>query len=563
MYRMRQILSTLIIYNLLIINLLAQHIEKNYFRQPLGGTLLVSGNFGEFRTNHFHAGLDFRTGTIGKPVYAPADGYVSRINVSGGGYGNALYLTHPHGYKTVYGHLTRFAPEIQQWFRQKQEETSEFRLDLELDSSIFPVKKGQIIAYTGNTGRSGGPHLHFEIRNLNDEPLNPQLFGFRIRDTKPPEIKKIAVYPADDFAYVNNSHNSLVIPVEYGNINKSIIVHGNIYFGIEAFDYLNDVGSRNAIYSTKLFIDGKLIYYSRFDSISYENTRDINSMVDYKRRKLKGYRIQRCYVEPNNELFHYQTVVDNGVVNFNDNALHEVKFIVKDVYGNATSLKFNVQSTTRRKNFGIKHDSTYFFRYDTINIYNEPGIEVFLPEKSLFDNIFFNFYTTTGNEYSPVYHINSEFVPLKNYIIVSINITSVPEKYRDKTVICRKDYEGDISCYTGSIDNNYLSIFTRSFGNYYIDIDSTAPYIRPINIANGRNMASKSRINIKITDDLSGINDFAGFVNGQWVLFTYDAKRDLLSYRFDEKTKKGKNTLKLLVCDAVGNIATYSVVFYR
>ena len=282
----------------------SQKIDKKHFRQPIGGTLLVSGNFCEFRTNHFHAGLDFRTGTIGKPVYAPADGYISRINVSGGGYGNALYITHYNGYKTVYGHLNRFSPEIQKWFYEKQQSTCEFRLDLELDSNIFPVKKGQIVAYTGNTGRSGGPHLHFEIRNLNDEPLNPQLFGFRIKDTKPPEIKRIAIYPADDFAYIDNSHNSVVIPVEYGKINRTPVVHGNIYFGIEAFDYLNDVSSRNAIYSTQLYVDNKLIYYSRFDSISYEHTRDINSMVDYKRRKIKGYRIQRCYVEPNNESFH-------------------------------------------------------------------------------------------------------------------------------------------------------------------------------------------------------------------------------------------------------------------
>lgn len=546
------------------INLFSQNYPQN-FRQPLGGTLLMTGSFCEFRSNHFHGGDDFRTGSIGKPLYAIADGYVSRIKVSGGGYGNALYITNNQGdgYIALYGHLLRYNSEIATWVENFQNQIQEFQFDICLDSNVLPVKRGQLIGYSGSTGYSFGPHLHFEIRNLQDEPYNPQLFGFHIRDTKAPIIKNIAVYPEDDFSSVNKKNSSKVYAVSGGTVNSNITVNGNIYFGIESYDYLNDVSSKNSVYKTLLYVDGKLIYHSQFDRFSYINGRDVNSMVDYKRRKLTNLRIQRCYVEPNNELYHYQFVENNGVVNFNDNNYHNIKFVVSDIYGNSTTAAFRVKSTTYSPNFNIKRDSSTLFRYDTVNVYKEPGIEIYFPEKSLFDNIFFNVFTSEGNMYSPIYHIHDEFVPLKDYYILSLNVTSVPEQIRDKAVICYMDYEGDIESIEGTLKNDYLTVFTRSFGRFYVDVDTIVPKIKNENISDGANMSSKRFASFKITDNLSGILDWAGFINGQWALFKYDAKNDLLWYNFDDKTKSGKNTLTLLVVDGVGNIAKYKTYFYR
>lgn len=532
------------------------------FHQPLGGQLKVTGTFCEFRSNHFHGGLDFRT-PVGAPVYAIADGYISRINVSTGGYGNALYITHYNGYKSVYGHLNRFIPNITTWFTEKQVQSQCFALDLELDSNIFPVKKGDIIAYSGNTGYSFGPHLHFEIRNLKDEPLNPQAFNYYIKDTKAPRISKIAVYPAKSDSYVNNHNYSSVFAVKYGKISNKIYVHGDVYFGIEAFDYLNLVSSRNIYYSTKLYVDDELIYFSQFDKFSYPNGRDINSMVDYKRRKLKGWRIQKCYVEPNNELFHYKNVINNGIVNFSDDKTHRIKFVVSDMYGNKSSINFTVISVSKKKAFQKEKEYSKILKYDTENEFKAPGIELFFPKKSLFNNVAFLFFTSVGNKFSPIFHIGSEFTPLKKHMVISLSTTGVPEKYKDKSIICYIDYKKEKDYIKGNLEDDYLSASVKEFGKYFVDVDIIPPKIIPVNISLNKTMLRYGEIKIKMFDDKSGINNWAIFINDEWVLSSYSSKNKILTYKFDDKTKKGKNKFLLIVSDNVRNYSTYKTYFYR
>ncbi len=530
-------------------------VRKVNFYPPLKGKLLISGNFCEFRPNHFHAGLDFKTQGENRRIYAVADGYVSRIKVSGDGYGNALYITHPQlGYKTLYGHLNAYCPELQEKVREIQKELHSFAFDMEFDSNFFPVKKGQLVAYSGNTGRSFGAHLHFELRNLDDEPINPQLFNFKIKDTRPPEIKRIAIYPADTDSYVNGKNKPVYYNVQNGKVNGIPTVHGNIYFGVEAYDYLDDYHSRNAYYSTKIFVDGKLLYYSKFDSISYLHNRDINSMVDYPKRLVKGWRIQRTLVEPNNQLYHYVNVKNHGIFKFNDKLQHKIKFIINDVYGNSTSLTINIKSTSTPKKF---KQQTYkkILEYNKVNIFKQAGIEIYFPENSLFDNVYFNFHTSEGNKYSPVYHIGNEYIPLKEPAILSLNIALVPEKYKPKAVICYKNYKNKIKVYTGTVSNNFLSVFIKNFGRYYVDIDTIPPNIKLIK--------KDGILKFKVIDDLSGLLDYKGFINNQPAIFAYDAKNNLIYYKFDDLTQKGKNTAALLVTDAVGNTSVMKIVFYR
>lgn len=543
---MNRIILTIIILTNIASILYAQKYKNIPLYPPLKGSLQVSGNFAEFRPNHFHAGVDLRTETINHPVYAVADGYVSRIKVSGDGYGNAIYLTIPqYKLKILYGHLNKYCPELQAKVKQLQNRVQEFQIDMEFDSSFFPVKKGQVIAYSGNTGRSFGPHLHFEIRNLNDEPINPQLFNFKIKDSKAPRITKIAIFPANDSSYVNNSNRPKYYIINSYSLGKLPTVHGSIYFGVEAYDYLDNLNSRNAYYSTKIFLDNKLFYYSRFDSISYLHNRDVNSMLDYPKLLTKSWKIQRTYVAPNNELYHYVKVKNNGIVQFTDNNTHTITITIADIYGNATTFSFKVKSSTAKKKFYINRNYT-LLKYDTVNIFSANGIEIYFPKKSLFDNVKFKFMTNIGSNYSPVYHIGNEQIPVKEPFIISLNASLIPENLKNKTVICRKNGK-DIDAYKATISGNYASAFVYDFGNYYLDVDTTAPTIKLIN--------KSGSLKFKVRDDMSGIADWTGFINGQWTIFGYDAKNNLIYYYFDTKVKKGTNEAVLLVKDKVGNIA--------
>lgn len=543
---MNRIILTIIILTNIASILYAQKYKNIPLYPPLKGSLQVSGNFAEFRPNHFHAGVDLRTETINHPVYAVADGYVSRIKVSGDGYGNAIYLTIPqYKLKILYGHLNKYCPELQAKVKQLQNRVQEFQIDMEFDSSFFPVKKGQVIAYSGNTGRSFGPHLHFEIRNLNDEPINPQLFNFKIKDSKAPRITKIAIFPANDSSYVNNSNRPKYYIINSYSLGKLPTVHGSIYFGVEAYDYLDNLNSRNAYYSTKIFLDNKLSYYSRFDSISYLHNRDVNSMLDYPKLLTKSWKIQRTYVAPNNELYHYVKVKNNGIVQFTDNNTHTITITIADIYGNATTFSFKVKSSTAKKKFYINRNYT-LLKYDTVNIFSANGIEIYFPKKSLFDNVKFKFMTNIGSNYSPLYHIGDEQIPVKEPFIISLNASLIPENLKNKTVICRKNGK-DIDAYKAIISGNYASAFVYDFGNYYLDVDTTAPTIKLIN--------KSGSLKFKVRDDMSGIADWAGFINGQWTIFGYDAKNNLIYYYFDTKVKKGTNEAVLLVKDKVGNIA--------
>ena len=324
---------------------------KNYFRSPIDFPITLAGGFADIRRNHFHSGIDVRTGgEEGKPVYAVADGTVSRINISSTGFGKAIYITHPNGYVSVYGHLKKLNGAIGNWIREQQYRKESFELDIPVDPGVLKVKKGDVIAYSGNTGLSEGPHLHFEIRDAaTQEIINPMLFGLPFRDTAPPKIYNVRIYPFDDESMVNSGRSPLTLAVngsgECKLISKDTVkVSGNIIFGIQALDFSNDTGSRDGIESIELFVDTACCFSQKFDRFAFAETRYANSELDFPQVVRNGQRIMRCYIAPNNKLSMYGKGSNRGIVNFNDTKVHKVQFILKDAFGNSSRLTFLVRS---------------------------------------------------------------------------------------------------------------------------------------------------------------------------------------------------------------------------
>ena len=285
-------------------------IPKNYFQSPLGIPLYLAGNFGELRSNHFHSGLDMKTqGKEGFKIYAAADGFVSRVKISPWGYGKTIYIDHPNGYTTVYAHLQGYKGDIAEIIKKHQHEVENWEIDWLPSDTLMKVKKGDVIALSGNTGGSGGPHLHFEIRETETEhPVNPLLFGFAIKDNIKPLIRSIILTPLNDTSYVNNKRKPqrFLVSGSAGSYKlkneTSINAYGEIGIGIETIDKLNGYGNRNGIYSIELLENSQTIFKSEMKKFSFDESRALNSLIDYEMFLRKKVRFQRSYIEPNNHL---------------------------------------------------------------------------------------------------------------------------------------------------------------------------------------------------------------------------------------------------------------------
>ena len=322
------------------------------FRQPLDiMPPALAGSFGEIRGNHFHSGIDFRTNQReGYPVYAVADGYISRLRVQNSGFGQALYLNHPNGYTTVYGHLQRFAPKIAAVLKNLEYEQKSFEIDEFPEATLIPVRKGEVIAWSGNRGSSGGPHLHFEIRDTKtEETINPQFFGINIPDNIPPVIHSLYVYRLNGKTFnESTSKQAIGITGASGKYKAlaPVSLTGEVGFGIVVTDRHNGLSGTNGVYSIQLELDGKMIYTSALERFSFENSKAINSHIDYPTYINTKRSIQKSFVDPGNPLKIYSGLVNGGKINFNDGASHQLRYIITDSKGNASILPFTVNAGT-------------------------------------------------------------------------------------------------------------------------------------------------------------------------------------------------------------------------
>lgn len=537
------------------------------FRQPLDiMPPALAGSFGEIRGNHFHSGIDFRTNQReGYPVYAVADGYISRLRVQNSGFGQALYINHPNGFTTVYGHLQRFAPKIATIVKNLEYEKQSFEIDEFPEATLIPVHKGEIIAWSGNRGSSGGPHLHFEIRDSKtEETINPQFFGILIPDNIPPVIHGLYVYRLNGKTFNENTPKQAIgITGSNGNYKAlaPISLTGEVGFGVVTTDRHNGLSGTNGVYSIQLELDGKMIYTSALERFAFEDSKAINSHIDYPTYLNTKRSIQKSFVEPGNPLKIYSGLVNSGKINFNDGASHQLRYIITDSKGNASILPFTVNAGTAPVPTPAV-PSGIIYPYNKANEFNNDDIKVMFPQGTLYSDLNFIYKKLpkpAGNAWSAVHQIHNRFTPIHVGFSLSIKADGLPENLRAKALIVSSGG----SSQGGYYDNGYVKANPRNFGSFYIAVDTIAPRISPVNIADGKSMAGLSKMFFKISDNLSGIKSFNGYIDGKWVLMEFDTKTATLWHSFDDRTTVGKHNFELVVTDMKENVRKYQIAFFK
>jgi len=558
--KLKIILSTLNI--LIYCNLCLSQIDNNKlnFSFPLSENYKVSGNFGEPRAKHFHTGLDFYTVEEGKKVLAVQDGYVSRILVSPYGYGVALYIDHPSGYTSVYGHLSRCNDRISTWIKEQQYLLKSYSIDTMLPPGKFIVKQGEVIAYSGNSGQSGGPHLHFELRETATEfPVNTLASVYKITDNIPPDIMSIVIYPTARNSLVNQKNEKYRI-LTTGKLGKyipafdQITCSGTIGFGIEYSDKINNSPNKFGVWQVKLYIDDSLYYHSRIEKIDYALQNRKNSHFDYEYLVKEKRDVQRCWLEDGNDLNLYPELKNRGLFTPEPGKTYRVLIELTDFNSNVSSVNFTLLGT---ENPDI--DSPTETRKDQLVIDGACRVEAdadafFSPYKIQLSRV------GEGN-LSPVFQVGSESIALKRKISVSLFSEKIPDYLLPK-LFMRCESNQSIRLLPVSRQGNFVSAYSPDFGTFSLVADTTPPRIQPVTKIDGMNLSNQKQIKIKVSDDLSGIAGYNFYIDDVYVMATYDAKTGMLSYRFDEHMPDGhEHRLRVETKDYAENISVAEFSF--
>jgi hypothetical protein len=540
---------------------------QDYFRSPLDVTLILSGTFAELRSNHFHSGLDIKTQQReGLNVYAAAEGYVSRIKISHYGYGKALYITHPNGYTTVYAHLKKFAPRVEDYIKKLQYEKESFEIEVFPDNETLPIASDEIVAYSGNTGGSGGPHLHFEIRDKEERPINPMLFGIDIKDSQPPKIISAFAYPISGDAHINESTELTKLRLKEENNGtytvENIKAYGKIGFGIETYDRQDLAANKNGVSNIQTFFNGNKNFEIDFKRFSFDETQHLNRLIDYEYYENENTRIQKLFVQQNNPLSLYKDVDSNGYVQVEDSTSSVYKVRVKDFKDNDSWITINIkgEKIDALKPKYIKA-TDYFVYADQSTTLEKENVSVYIPSNTFYDDFFIDF-----NVVNDTLTIHEPIIPLQKNMVINFDVSDYKEEDKNKLYIGRLSKYGNKIYYVSAIKKeNTLTAFTKTLGTYTIGIDNDEPSIKPVNFQEGKWLSKYRYLTLKIDDKTSGVKSYRATINGKWILMEYDYKKNTLVYDFNDDVIKNetKYNLKVIVTDNVGNSSTFETIFYR
>ncbi len=540
---------------------------QDYFRDPLEIPLVLAGTFAELRSNHFHSGLDIKTQQReGLKVFAAAKGYVSRIKVSHWGYGKALYITHPNGYTTVYAHLQKFSPKIEALVKKAQYKKETFEIELFPAIDELLIETDEIIAFSGNTGGSSGAHLHFEIRDKSESPINPMLFGIDIKDTKQPTILSVYAYPIDENSHVNKTNEKTklrLIPQSNGNYKvENIKAFGKIGFGINTYDRQDLAPNKNGISNIQTFFNGNKNFEIDFKRFSFDETKHLNRLIDFEHFKDHKSRIQKLYVQQNNPLSMYKNIDENGYITIEDSTSSIFKVRVKDYKENDTWLTISI--------IGEQNDSTIPKQIEVTNHYiyadqatnlEDRNVSVYFPSDTFYEDFYMDF-----NVNSDTLTLHKPIVSAQKYFTISYDISNYTENDKNKLFIARLVgyYKNYLSYTPTTKKGNTLSARSKILDTYVLGVDTENPEIKPINFQKDKWLSKSRYLKVKVKDEISGIRNYRATINGKWILMEYDAKKNKLTYDFNDNIiTETKNNLKIIVTDNVGNSSTFETTFFR
>lgn len=540
-------------------------IPKDYFINPLDIPLAVSGTYGELRSNHFHSGLDLKTeGQEGLKVYAAANGTITRIKISHFGYGKAMYISHPNGYTSVYAHLQKFSPEIEAYIKKRQYAKESYEIELFPKAGALSVKQGEVVAYSGNTGGSGGPHLHFEIRDAKARPMNPMSFGIDIKDTKKPTINSVWIYSLDENSHVNGDQQPTklrLIPLDNGNFKaEGVNAIGKIGIGVSTIDQQNLAANKNGVYKISTELNGQENFALEMKRFSFSETRYINRLIDYPYYKKNRSRITKLFIEKNNPLTIYKNTIDKGIFNVEDSLSYTAKVLVKDFKDNTAEISIPIQGKQLTEISKKEIIKTPYLVKPTENFTFNSGIfDLYIPKGSLYEHAYLDIQAN-----GDTIKIHQDEIPLHKNMTIVFDVSNYSESDKKKLYIGRLGYNNQHYHVKTNKKNNRFSTRTRTLGSYSLFTDLDKPTIVPINVSDKKWMSKANFLKIKIDDADSGVKSYRATINGKFILMEYDYKTGMLVYDFNDKIiTETENKFKLIVLDKVGNNATFETTFFR
>ncbi len=564
-------------YNILIlffVQFFSAGAQLKYYASPLNIPLSLSGNFGELRPDHFHTGLDFRTERkTGLPVYSSAEGSVSRIVVSPTGFGRALYIDHSNNTTTVYGHLLRFRQDIEKYVKAEQYQRRSFAVDLRLPPGLFTTGKQEQIGLSGNSGSSGGPHLHFEIRDTpTQDALNPlQINSFNIPDKTPPRIRAVRFYPLNKASHVNFLNNPKSFTPELAGTvyslagGQTLKASGEIGIAIQANDYFDGNTSPCGIFSARLFIDDQECFSYEIRRIPFSLNRYLNSHIDFGEFVENGNRFVKMWQDRGNRMTLYTTDSLRGILRIDSGKVYRGKVLLEDVAGNRTTFIFQIAGINMDMPAPVVEPAPRF-HYDTENGMAGESFEIRTPAWAFYEDFNFRHESTERQEgfFSEIHQVHSRTTPLHKPVTIRLRTEGLPDSMSDKALIAEISREGQIRAAGGNYSEGWMETSVMAFGHYGVVCDTLPPEITALSIKNDA-LTETARIRFTIKDDLSGIGQYTGTIDNQWVLFEYDPKTSGLVYRIDpERLQTGKRHLLVLtVSDRAGNSAVYQSTFWK